>query len=150
MVPGVSSVVSGYAGGLRPKPTYAQVSAGVTGHAETVEISFDPQKVSYEELLELFFKIHNPSQKDRQGADIGTQYRSAIFYVNQNQKNKAKSYIEKIRTEFPEIFTEVTKLDKFWPAEEYHQHYFEKHPEQGYCQAVVRPKVEKTKEYING
>lgn len=149
MVPGVSSVISGYAGGLRPNPTYAQVSTGVSGHAETVEISFDPQKVSYEELLELFFKIHDPSQKDRQGADIGTQYRSAIFYVNQNQKNKAKSYIEKIRTEFPEIFTEVTKLEKFWPAEEYHQHYFEKHPEQAYCQAVVRPKVEKTTQLLS-
>lgn len=148
---GVEGVVSGYAGGSSVEPTYREVCSGTTGHAEVVQITFDPQDVSYRELLEVFFTIHDPTTLNRQGMDIGTQYRSAIFYHNENQKTDAEAVIREI--EASEIYsrpivTEVTQLSKFYPAEEYHQRYFERNPEEGYCQVVVAPKVAKFRSHF--
>jgi peptide-methionine (S)-S-oxide reductase len=151
LLPGVTAVVSGYSGGKAENPNYEQVSTGATGHVETVEIEYDPTVTNYSALLDLFFKLHDPSQKDRQGNDVGTQYRSAIFYVGDEQKMLAQDYIKalEISGEYKHIYSELSPLTRFWPAEEYHQNYFAKHPEQAYCQAVVRAKVEKTMEYLN-
>jgi peptide-methionine (S)-S-oxide reductase len=143
---GVEKVVSGYSGGRRPNPSYEQVCSGATGHAEVVQITFDPSAVSYRELLEVFFTIHDPTTPDRQGADVGTQYRSAIFYHSPEQQAAAKDLIAHLSEQKlwdNPIVTEVTPLEKFWPAEDYHQHYFVRNPGQGYCQAVVAPKVAK-------
>ena len=152
ILPGVIGVVSGYAGGALENPTYDQVTSGLTGHAETVEITYNPQKVSYQDLLKLFFILHDPSQKDGQGADIGSQYRSAIFFTNKNQGKISKEKIEELKKigKYPEIYTEILPINHFWPAEEYHQNYFEKHPEQAYCQAVIRPKIDKVNKYLKG
>ena len=143
---GVEKVVSGYAGGQKPNPTYQQVCSGTTGHAEVVQVTFDPNVVSYRELLEVFFTIHDPTTLNRQGADVGTQYRSAIYYHSPEQQAAAKALVadltEKKLWDNP-IVTEVVPLDKFWPGEEYHQHYYARNPGQGYCQAVVAPKVAK-------
>ena len=149
-VPGVTGVISGYAGGSKEKPTYEDVSAGVTGHAETVEVSFDPKVVKYQDILDLFFRIHDPSQNDRQGSDVGTQYRSVIFYTSEEQKVKADKYLNDLKEAgiYIVVYTDLLPLEKFWPAEEYHQKYFEKHPDQAYCQLVVRPKVAKAQEYV--
>ncbi len=143
---GVLDVVSGYAGGQAPHPSYEDVCTGETGHAEVVQITFDPAQVSYRELLEVFFTIHDPTTLNRQGADIGTQYRSAIFYHTAEQKMVA----EKVMTELTAaglwdqpIVTQVVPLDAFYPAEDYHQEYFRRNPYQGYCRAVVAPKVAK-------
>jgi peptide-methionine (S)-S-oxide reductase len=148
---GVEGVVSGYAGGSSVEPTYREVCSGTTGHAEVVQVTFDPQDVSYRELLEVFFTIHDPTTLNRQGMDMGTQYRSAIFYHNENQKTDAEAVIREI--EASEIYsrpivTEVTQLSKFYPAEEYHQRYFERNPEEGYCQVVVAPKVAKFRSHF--
>ena len=150
LVPGVVEVISGYAGGSTKSPSYDQVSSGMTGHTETVEVEYDPAKVSYDKLLELFFKLHDPSQKDRQGNDIGTQYRSAIFYTSEEQQKLAEAKLTELKESgiYREVFTELLPLEYFWPAEDYHQYYFEKHPDQAYCQMVVRPKIEKTVEYL--
>jgi len=148
IIPGVKRVTSGYCGGEKENPSYEDVSSGKTGHAETVEIDYDPKKASYRMLLEIFFKIHDPSQKDRQGADVGNQYRSAIFYTTEEQKNKSKNYVKDLKNYYDNIYTQILTFEKFWPAEEYHQNYFEKNPQQAYCQAVVRPKVEKTKLFL--
>jgi len=143
---GVQRVVSGYAGGRRPNPTYEQVCAGTTGHAEVVQITFDPSVASYRELLEVFFTIHDPTTRDRQGNDVGTQYRSAIFYHSAEQEATAKAVIADLTVQHvwdDPIVTEVVPFTVFYPAEEYHQHYFARNPTQGYCQAIVAPKVAK-------
>ena len=143
---GVQDVVSGYAGGSRPNPTYEQVCSGTTGHAEVVQVKFDPSVVSFRDLLGIFFAIHDPTTLNRQGGDIGTQYRSAIFYHSPEQRTIADEVIRDLTEQklWPDpIVTEVTPLSEFYPAEGYHQEYYERNPNQGYCQAVVGPKVAK-------
>lgn len=143
---GVHKVVSGYAGGHVPDPSYQAVCSGTTGHAEVVQITYDPQVVTFKELLEVFFTIHDPTTLNRQGADVGTQYRSAIFYHDAAQKQTAEAVIAEMTQAgvWPRpIVTEVTALETFYPAEAYHQGYFRKNPYQGYCQMVVAPKVAK-------
>lgn len=143
---GVARVESGYAGGRRPNPTYEQVCSGATGHAEVVQVTFDPAVTSFEELLEIFFTIHDPTTLNRQGADVGTQYRSAIFYHSPEQKETAERVIEALAAEGiweAPIVTEVTPLTAFYPAEGYHQEYYRRNTAQPYCQAVVAPKVAK-------
>jgi peptide-methionine (S)-S-oxide reductase len=143
---GVEDVVSGYSGGRRPNPTYEQVCSGATGHAEVVQIAFDPEVISYRDMLGVFFAIHDPTTLNRQGADVGTQYRSAIFYHSEEQKAAAQEMIAEINTLaiWPKpVVTEVAPFEAFYPAEEYHQEYFARNPLQGYCQAVVAPKVAK-------
>ena len=150
-VKGVKDVVSGYAGGSVDNPSYEAVCGGNTGHAEVVEITFDPSIVTFDDLLEIFWSIHDPTTLNRQGADVGTQYRSVIFYRDEEQKRIAeKSKKEAQKRFFDPIVTEISPLVKFWPAEEYHQDYFRKNPYQGYCQAVVAPKVEKFKKSHKG
>jgi peptide-methionine (S)-S-oxide reductase len=143
---GVEQVVSGYIGGSTPNPTYQQVCSGMTGHAEAVRLTFDPQVVSFRELLEVFFTIHDPTTLNRQGADVGTQYRSAIYYHSPEQQATAAEVIAGLNAadlwDAP-IVTEVTAAPEFYPAEDYHQDYFERNPAQGYCRAVVAPKVAK-------
>ena len=149
IVPGVLDVESGYAGGSRDDPSYEQVSAGLTGHAEVVQIRFDPAIVSYDTLLELFFKVHDPTTRDRQGADIGTQYRSIILYENDKQKAAAESAITSVQAHLSKpVVTEVEPIIRFWPAEEYHQDFFRKNPDYGYCQVVVQPRVDKAKTFV--
>ena len=143
---GVNDVVSGYIGGHVPNPTYEQVCGKKTGHAEAVEIIFDPSKTSYEELLKVFFKTHDPTTQNRQGADVGPQYRSAIFFHNEEQKERAKKFIEKLNEsgEYDRpVVTTLEKRTKFYVAEEYHQDYFRLNPYAPYCQAVVKNKVRK-------
>lgn len=145
-LPGVVSVISGYSGGSKVNPTYEEICTGKTGHAEVVEITFDPAKISYEKLLDVFWKAHDPTTLNRQGADVGTQYRSGIFYHNQKQKISAeKSKLEAQRQFDDTIVTEIKPLVHFYPAEEYHQNYFEKNPDAAYCKFVIRPKLEKLK-----
>lgn len=149
IVPGVVDVENGYAGGGRANPTYEQVGTGLTGHAEVVKITFDPKMVGYAELLELFWKIHDPTTLNRQGADVGPQYRSIILYSGPEQEAAARASIEKAAPSFRNpIVTELKPLETYWKAEEYHQDYFRRNPNQGYCQIVVAPKVEKAKEWI--
>lgn len=141
---GVEKLISGYSGGRVIRPTYEQVSAGNTGHAEVVQITFDPQVISFKELLEVFFTIHDPTTLNRQGADVGAQYRSAIFYHSPEQKAEAEKVIADIAAAKiwkNSIVTEVTKFEAFYPAEEYHQRYYERNPDQGYCRMVIEPKV---------
>jgi peptide-methionine (S)-S-oxide reductase len=143
---GVLDVVSGYAGGHVPDPDYKSVCRGTTGHAEVVQVTFDPEVISFKEILEVFFSIHDPTTLNRQGADVGTQYRSAIFYHSQEQKATAEQVISEFEIEkiWPNpIVTEVTELDAFYPAEDYHQEYYKRNPYQGYCRAVIAPKVAK-------
>jgi peptide-methionine (S)-S-oxide reductase len=145
---GVKSVASGYIGGQVPNPTYKQVCTGLTGHAEAIEIEYDPQQVSFEKLLEVFFATHDPTTLNRQGADVGTQYRSGVFYHDDEQKRIAEEVIAKLDAArvFPgKIVTEVTPASRFYPAEDYHQDYFANNPFQPYCQAVAAPKVEKVR-----
>ena len=148
---GVKSVESGYAGGDVPHPSYKQICTGATGHAEVVQIVFDPSMLSFEELLVVFFSIHDPTTLNRQGADVGTQYRSAIFYHDEEQKQVAEALIAEMEAkkiwENP-IVTEVTPLDTFYKAEDYHQEYYERNKYQPYCQIVIAPKMAKfRKEY---
>ena len=145
-VEGVHSVVSGYAGGTVKNPTYKQVCDGTTGHAEVTQITYDPKVVSYDELLEIFFKTHDPTTLNRQGADVGTQYRSVIFYHNDEQKQKAeyyKSELNKSGAWDNPVVTEISPLINFYSAEDYHQDYYANNPNQGYCAFVIGPKVEK-------
>jgi len=148
---GVEKVVSGYSGGRIKNPTYEEVSSGNTGHAEVVQITFDPSMISYEQLLEIYFHIHDPTTLNKQGADVGTQYRSAIYYNNEEQKKTAESVKEKIgKSELWDdpIVTEITKLDVFYSAEDYHQDYYNNNKEKSYCSFVIAPKVRKFyKEY---
>lgn len=149
---GVVDVVSGYSGGQVANPSYEAVCTGQTGHAETVQVTFDPQVVSYRQLLEVFFTIHDPTSLNRQGADVGTQYRSAIFYHSQDQKAMAEELIRELEAEQvwgKPIVTELTPSSTFYPAEAYHQEYFKHNPYQGYCMAVIAPKVAKfRKKYL--
>jgi len=143
---GVDQVDSGYSGGSVPHPSYRQVCAGTTGHAEVVQITFDPRVISYKELLQVFFTVHDPTTLNRQGPDVGTQYRSAIFYHTPDQKATAEQVISEItaaRIWPAAIVTEVTPFSAFYPAEDYHQEYFKFNGEQPYCRAVVAPKVAK-------
>ena len=145
-VNGVSSVVSGYSGGTVNNPTYKEVCDGTTGHAECTQITFDPLIISYDELLEIFWKMHDPTTLNRQGNDVGTQYRSVIFYHSEEQKQKAEYYKNKLTEEKiwdKPIVTEITKFEEFYPAEDYHQEYYDNNPNQGYCAYVITPKVEK-------
>ncbi|MCK6602578.1 MAG: peptide-methionine (S)-S-oxide reductase MsrA [Bacteroidetes bacterium] len=147
-VKGVEKVVSGYSGGARKNPTYEQVCSGATGHAEVVEITFDPAVVSFADLLEIFWYTHDPTTLNRQGNDIGTQYRSVIFYHSEEQRKTADYFRQKLNEArvYPNpIVTELSPAGEFWPAEDYHQNYFNNNPGQGYCQFVVKPKVEKFK-----
>ena len=145
-VDGVQNVVSGYTGGTTVNPTYQQVCTGKTGHAEAVQMSFNPSKISYREILEIFFSVHDPTTLNRQGADVGTQYRSAIFYHNEQQKAIAGELIGELNKAHlwnKPIVTQIAQLDTFYPAEDYHREYFSLHPEQAYCQMVISPKVSK-------
>lgn len=149
---GVEKVVSGYSGGKNPHPTYEQVCTGTTGHAEVCQITFNPTQISFEELLEVFWQTHDPTTLNRQGNDVGTQYRSVIFYHNEKQKELAEKYkksLDEARV-FPKpIVTEISPFTAFYPAENYHQNYFNNNPYQPYCQFVVQPKVEKFKKVFS-
>jgi peptide-methionine (S)-S-oxide reductase len=150
-IKGVHSVESGYAGGHVDNPTYRAVCNGDTGHAEVVQVHFDPNVVSYRDLLNVFFAIHDPTTLNRQGADVGTQYRSAIFYHDDEQKKIAEELIKDLNTQQiwdRPIVTQVEKLDKFYVAEDYHQEYFARNPYQPYCMAVVAPKVSKFRKHF--
>lgn len=145
-VVGVEKVVVGYAGGTAPNPSYEQVCTGATGHAEVVQITFRPDLISYNDLLELFFAVHDPTTLNRQGADVGTQYRSIILYHSQEQKEAAEQLIVDLNSEGlwnRPILTRLEPLTVFYPAEEYHQSYYKKNPNAGYCQVVIAPKVAK-------
>lgn len=145
-VRGVLSVVSGYAGGARPHPTYEQICTGATGHAEVVELTFDPAVISFRTLLDIFFAIHDPTTPNRQGNDVGTQYRSVIFCQNESQTVIARDAIADLAKQQvfnAAIVTEISGPVPFYPAEDYHQNYFAQHPGQGYCQIVVAPKLAK-------
>ena len=151
LLKGVEDVTSGYAGGQKEKPTYEQVCSGMTGHAEVVQIGFDPSIVSFKDLLDVFFTIHDPTTLNQQGYDVGTQYRSAIFYHSPEQKATTEQTIKELTDaklwEDP-IVTQVEPLSLFYPAEEYHQHYFERNPNQPYCRAIVAPKVAKARSHF--
>ena len=150
---GVKEVVSGYTGGRVPDPSYELVCSGLTGHAEVVQVSFDPSVLAYRELLEIFFAFHDPTTLNRQENDVGTQYRSAIYYHTPEQERTAREVIEQLRrdgTWEDPIVTEVTPLDRFYPAEEYHRQYFQRNPTRMYCQAVVAPKVAKLRREYGG
>jgi len=145
---GVKGVTSGYTNGKVPNPTYKDVCTGLTGHAEAIEIEYDPAVVSFEKLLEVFFATHDPTTLNRQGADVGTQYRSGVYYHDDEQKRIAEQVIAKLDAArvFPgKIVTEVVKAETFYPAEDYHQDYFARNPAQPYCRAVAAPKVEKVR-----
>lgn len=143
-VKGVESAISGYAGGARKNPSYEQVCTGVSGHAEVVEITFDPNILTYEEILKIFWTIHNPTTLNAQGADKGTQYRSVIYYYDEDQKKKAEASIDEAQKEWDDpIVTELSPAPEFYPAESYHQNYYNEHPTQGYCYVVIAPKIEK-------
>jgi peptide methionine sulfoxide reductase msrA/msrB len=137
-VPGVLSAESGYTGGTKEDPTYREVCTGKTGHAEAVQIVFDAKRVSYEKLARMFFEIHDPTQRNRQGPDVGSQYRSAVFYTDETQKRVAGKLIGILRKKGYDVATEVTPAGRFWPAEEYHQEYFTKHPGRNNCHAPVK------------
>jgi peptide-methionine (S)-S-oxide reductase len=143
-IPGVKSVVSGFAGGTTPNPTYEQVCTGDTGHAEVVQIQFDPSILSYDKLLEIFWEAHDPTTLNRQGNDAGTQYRSIILYSDEAQKIAAEKSMKEAAKHFSSpIVTQIVPLTKFYPAEQYHQNYYNEHQTQGYCQFVIRPKLRK-------
>jgi len=149
-VEGVENVVSGYTGGATVNPTYQQVCTGKTGHAEAVQVSFNPGRISYREILEIFFSVHDPTTLNRQGADVGTQYRSAIFYHNEQQRAVAEKLIGELNKAHlwkKPIVTQIAPLDTFYPAEDYHREYFSRHPEQAYCQMVISPKVSKFRKH---
>lgn len=146
---GVQSVVSGYAGGSKENPTYEEVCSGKTGHAEVMKIEYDPNNISFQDLLTVFFAMHDPTTLNRQGEDSGTQYRSIILYADEDQKKAAEKFVEKLRSDKiyeNSIVTEIKPLGKFYPAEKYHQKYFEKNPSQAYCQIHIPPKVAKLRE----
>jgi peptide-methionine (S)-S-oxide reductase len=148
---GVSRVVSGYAGGHVANPSYEAVCTGRTGHAEVVQVHFDPAVISYRDLLSVFFTIHDPTSLNRQGADVGTQYRSVIFYHSPEQKKAAQDVINALTTERvwrDPIVTEISPLPEFYPAEDYHQDYYNRNPNQPYCQVVVAPKVAKLRQHF--
>ena len=148
MLRGVLKAQSGYAGGHQAEPTYEQVCSGSTGHAEVVQVTFEPTAISVREILEIFFALHDPTQVNRQGNDIGTQYRTSIFYQTDEQKRLAEQIIEEMTNEKTwdaPIVTTLEPLTKFWPAEDYHDNYVQRNPQNAYCQAVVHPKLAKFK-----
>ncbi|WP_436929128.1 peptide-methionine (S)-S-oxide reductase MsrA [Halosimplex halobium] len=152
-VDGVESVTSGYAGGHTGDPTYKEVCSGSTGHAEVVQVEYDPETIAYEDLLEVFFRIHDPTTEDRQGPDVGSQYRSAVYYHDEEQKETVERFVHNLQGggdfesyENDEIVTEIAPLDTFWEAEEHHQDYYDKNPNDRYCQFHAEPKVEKVRE----
>jgi len=145
-IAGVEKVISGYTGGTKVNPTYEQVCTGKTGHAEAVQVTFDPLRISYREILEIFFSIHDPTTLNRQGVDIGTQYRSTIFYHSEQQRAVAEEITAKLNSAHMwknPIVTQIIPLRTFYPAEDYHQGYFIQNPGQGYCRAVISPKLNK-------
>ena len=149
-IKGVEKVVSGYIGGSTKNPTYAAICTGTTGHAEAIQITFNPAEVAYEDLLEIFFATHDPTTLNRQGADVGTQYRSEVFYHSLAQKEKAENYlslIEKEKLYDKKVVTKVSSATVFYPAEDYHQNYYNQNSSQGYCQMVIAPKLEKLRKY---
>ena len=149
-IKGVEKVVSGYIGGKTKNPTYKDICTGETGHAEAIQITYNPKEVAYEDLLEVFFGTHDPTTLNRQGADIGTQYRSEIFYHSEAQKVKAENYIELLVKEKlydKSIVTKISSATQFYPAEDYHQNYYNQNSSQGYCQMVIAPKLEKLHKY---
>jgi peptide-methionine (S)-S-oxide reductase len=149
MMKGVTSVLPGYAGGTTENPTYEQVSGGQTGHVEVVEIKFDPNQTKFEDLLTVFFGSHDPTTLNKQGADVGTQYASVIFYTTAEQKEKSEKFIREINNSNPvgaPVVTVVKPLDRFYPAEDYHRDYFKNHPENPYCAVVINPKLQKVQE----
>jgi peptide-methionine (S)-S-oxide reductase len=144
---GVHGVTSGYAGGHTDEPTYREVCAETTGHAEVVQVEYDPARLSYEELLEVFFAVHDPTQLNRQGPDVGSQYRSIVLAHDDEQRRLAAAYIEALDEEYDDsVVTELEPLDTFYEAEAYHQDYFEKNPNDAYCNFHAKPKVEKVRE----
>lgn len=143
---GVISVMPGYAGGTMPNPTYEAVCSGNTGHAEVLKVEFDPKQISYNDLLTVFFATHDPTTPNRQGNDIGTQYRSIIIYTTPEQKSEAEQFIAELNKEGEKVVTELKPLDRFYEAEEYHRDYYKKNPDRAYCQIVINPKLEKLKE----
>ena len=146
MLRGVVSVAPGYTGGMTTNPTYESICTGKTGHAEVIKIEYDPTVINARDLMTVFFATHDPTQLNRQGNDVGTQYRSAIFYTTAEQKVEAERMIAEIdasSSEGGKVVTEVTSLGEFYPAEDYHKNYFEKNPDRAYCQLVVNPKIEK-------
>jgi peptide-methionine (S)-S-oxide reductase len=148
---GVRRIESGYSGGTTPNPTYEQVCSGATGHAETVKITYDPDEVSYRDLLEVFFTIHDPTSLNRQGGDVGTQYRSAIFYHSPEQKATAEAVMKELTEKglwSDPLVTELVPFERLYPAEDYHSEYFRLHPEQPYCQVVIEPKVAKFRKHF--
>ena len=151
MLPGVISITSGYAGGAKENPTYEEVCRGNTGHAEVIQIKFDPAQVSYEKILEVFWEAHDPTTLNRQGNDVGTQYRSIILYQDPRQKEIAEKSKVAAQGHFLQpIVTEIAPLQKFYAGEGYHQNYYRSNPDQGYCRAVIRPKVEKFEKKFQG
>ena len=146
---GVESVMPGYAGGDTPRPTYEDVSTGNTGHAEVIKVEYDPTVISYRDLLTVFFATHDPTTRNRQGNDVGTQYRSVILYSTPAQKDEAEAFIREVNASSPSgdpAITEVKPLDMFFPAEEYHRRYYDQNRSAGYCQLVISPKVKKVQE----
>ena len=144
---GVEDVTSGYAGGHVENPSYEAVCSGETGHAEVVRVEYDPERLRYADLLELFFTVHDPTTVDRQGPDVGSQYRSIVLYHDDDQRERAEAYVAELGEEYDdEIVTEIEPLDAFYEAEEHHQNYFEKNPEDAYCRMHAAPKVEKVRE----
>ena len=149
VVDGVESVTSGYAGGDTEDPTYEEVCSGMTGHAEVVQVEYEPDVVAYEGLLEVFFTIRDPTQLNRQGPDVGSQYRSIVLAHDDRQRELAETYVETLEEEGvydDEIVTEIEPLERFWEAEAYHQNYFEKNPQDAYCRMHAAPKIEKVRE----
>jgi peptide-methionine (S)-S-oxide reductase len=144
---GVESVTSGYAGGQTEDPTYREVCSGTTGHAEVVQLEYDPEVIGYDELLEVFFTVHDPTQLNRQGPDVGSQYRSIVLYHDDDQRRQAAAYVDALEPEYDdEVVTEIEPLETFYRAEEKHQNYFEKNPRDAYCRMHAAPKVEKVRE----
>ena len=145
-VEGIKDVISGYAGGEILNPTYKQICTGTTGHAEVIKIIYDPKCYSYEQLLQIFAECHDPTTLNRQGADVGTQYRSTIMYLSESQEKAARLWKESLSNKFVDpVVTEIIPAPKFYKAEEYHQDYYTKNPNQGYCSVVIRPKLKKLK-----
>lgn len=143
---GVTKVLPGYAGGTVPHPSYLQVATGTTGHAEVIYLEYDPGQIAFHDLLTVFFASHNPTTVNRQGDDVGTQYRSAIFHTTEKQRNEAEEFIARMNASHPNgapVVTELSPLGDFYEAENYHHDYFEKNPTQAYCQVVINPKLEK-------
>ncbi|TAF33148.1 MAG: peptide-methionine (S)-S-oxide reductase [Cytophagales bacterium] len=152
MLKGVQKVESGYAGGQTLNPTYDDICTGTTGHAEVIQITFDPSQIGFADLVEIFFNVHDPTQLNRQGADVGTQYRSVVFYHNEEQKkatDSVKTALQNANLFGKPIVTEVSPLTKFYKAEAYHQNYYNRNPEQGYCSYVISPKIQKFKKQYN-